>query len=177
MLVKGIIDTDIVNYKKISMTIEFPYCSFKCDKDCGRTVCQNSPLVSEPNIDVSIEEVCERYLNNSMTEAIILQGLEPFDSQKDLINLICTLRNQYGCNDDIVIYTGYTKEEVEDFILNDIYPSLGDTFSGNIKVIRLLKTLGNIVIKYGRYIPDQEPHFDEVLGVNLASDNQYAERL
>ena len=35
----------------------------------------------------------------------------------------------------------------------------------------------NIIIKYGRYIPDQEPHYDEVLGVNLASDNQYAERL
>ena len=33
-----------------------------------------------------------------------------------------------------------------------------------------------LVIKYGRYVPDQQPHFDEVLGVNLASDNQYARR-
>ena len=35
----------------------------------------------------------------------------------------------------------------------------------------------NIIIKYGRYIPNQTPHRDEVLGVNLASDNQYAERI
>lgn len=177
MIVKDILDEDFVNYKKPSMMIAFPYCSFKCDKDCGRAVCQNSPLINNLNVEISCEEVIQRYINNSITEALVFQGLEPFDSQKDLINLVCTLRNQYGCNDDIVIYTGYTKEEVEDFVLNDIYPSLGDTFSGNIKVIRLLKTLGNIIIKYGRYIPDQEPHYDEVLGVNLASDNQYAERL
>ena len=35
----------------------------------------------------------------------------------------------------------------------------------------------NIIIKFGRYIPNQQSHFDIVLGVNLASDNQYAERL
>jgi hypothetical protein len=40
-----------------------------------------------------------------------------------------------------------------------------------------LKNFDNIIIKYGRYIPGQEKHFDETLGVYLASDNQYAERL
>jgi hypothetical protein len=35
----------------------------------------------------------------------------------------------------------------------------------------------NIIIKYGRYIPNQTPHYDEVLGVYLASDNQYAVRI
>ena len=39
MLVKGIIDEDFVNYKKPSMYIAMPNCSFKCDKDCGRAVC------------------------------------------------------------------------------------------------------------------------------------------
>lgn len=28
-----------------------------------------------------------------------------------------------------------------------------------------------------RYIPNQEKHYDEVLGIYLASDNQYAEKL
>ena len=28
-----------------------------------------------------------------------------------------------------------------------------------------------------RFIPNQKPHFDEVLGVVLASENQYAERI
>jgi len=59
-------------------------------------------------------------------------------------------------NDPVVIYTGYTEEEVEKI--------LGWAF---------IKWLGNLYIKYGRFIPGQEPHFDEVLGINLASDNQY----
>lgn len=158
MLVKGIIDTDIVNYKKISMTIEFPYCSFKCDKECGRAVCQNSPLINEPNIDISYDDLIERYLNNGMTSAVVCQGLEPLDSFDDLYTFILYLRDQYHCNDDVVIYTGYNKEEIKE-------------------QIEKLSLLINVIVKYGRYIPDQEPHYDEVLGVNLASDNQYAERL
>ena len=41
MILKGLIDEDFVNYKKPAMVLEFPYCSFKCDKECGRQVCQN----------------------------------------------------------------------------------------------------------------------------------------
>ena len=41
MLVKGIIDEDFINYKKPSMYIASSKCSFKCDKECGRAVCQN----------------------------------------------------------------------------------------------------------------------------------------
>jgi len=32
----------------------------------------------------------------------------------------------------------------------------------------------NIIIKFGRFIPDQKSHMDETLGVELASPNQYA---
>ncbi len=38
MKVKGVIFEDTVNYKKISMTVMTPYCSFKCDKECGKPV-------------------------------------------------------------------------------------------------------------------------------------------
>lgn len=158
MIVKDILDEDFVNYKKPSMMIAFPYCSFKCDKECGRAVCQNSPLINEPNIDISYDDICKRYLNNPITESIIFQGLEPIDSISDVINLIMWFRIKYNCLDDIVIYTGFNKDEID-------------------WVIDKLKWMDNIIIKYGRYIPDQEPHYDEVLGVNLASDNQYAERL
>ena len=65
-----------------------------------------------------------------------------------------------------MIYTGYTKEELQNKIYKD-----------NISYLDKLKQYKNIIIKYGRYIPNQTPHYDEVLGVNLASDNQYAERL
>lgn len=158
MIVKDILDEDFVNYKKPSMMIAFPYCSFKCDKECGRAVCQNSPLINEPNIDISYDDICKRYLNNPITESIIFQGLEPIDSISDVINLIMWFRIKYNCLDDIVIYTGFNKDEID-------------------WVIDKLKWMDNIIIKYGRYIPDQKPHYDEVLGVNLASDNQYAERL
>lgn len=159
MIIKGIIDEDFVNYKKPSMLIAFPYCSFKCDKECGRAVCQNSPLLKQPNIDISCEKIIIRYIYNPITKAIVCAGLDPIDSFGELNNFLLYLRNQFYCNDDVVIYTGYNKEEIP---------------KGYIEKLQLF---GNIIIKYGRYIPDQESHYDEVLGVNLASDNQYAERL
>lgn len=157
MKIKGLIDEDFVNYKKPCMVIEFPKCSFKCDKECGMQVCQNSALTSTPDITIDIEKIVQRYINNPITKAIVMQGLEPFDSWDDLLICINFLRKE--TNDDIVIYTGYTKDECV----------FWTTF---------LKGLyDNIVIKYGRYIPNKKSHFDEVLGVNLASDNQYAERI
>lgn len=158
MIIKGIIEEDSINYKKTSMIIEFPYCSLKCDRDCGKAVCQNSPLLSQPDIEVSYDEIAQRYLSNPITKAIVLQGMEPIDSITDVLNLIAILRIKYRCYDDIVIYTGYKKEEIMNYVIE-------------------LKKYNGIIIKYGRYIPDQEPHYDEVLGVNLASNNQYAERL
>ena len=158
MIIKGLIDEDFVNYKKPAMVIEFPYCTFKCDKECGQSVCQNSDLVNEPNIEIDYDKLLTRYINNPITKAIVMQGLEPFDSFSDVMNLILWLRVKYKCLDDIVIYTGYTKEEINWFI-------------------KYIEQYENIIIKYGRYIPNQEPHFDSILGVKLSSDNQYAEKI
>ena len=55
MLLKGIIDEDFVNYKKCSMTLMFPYCTFKCGED----ICQNSALAKAPIIEVSIESIID----------------------------------------------------------------------------------------------------------------------
>ena len=162
MTLKGLIDEDFVNYKKPAMVLEFPYCSFKCDKECGRQVCQNSDLALAPNIEIHEQAIIKRYLANSITEAIVMQGLEPFDSILSLMSLIHLLRYDYNCHDDIVIYTGYTKQELQNMQLN---------------ILTKLKKYDNIIVKYGRFIPDCEPHYDEVLGVNLASPNQYAERI
>jgi len=156
MTLKGIIDTDTVNYKKISMVLEFPYCNFKCDKECGMQVCQNSSLASAPNIKISAIDIYLKYKDNPLTQAIVCQGLEPFDSLGELYTFIKGFR--LICNDDIVIYTGYTEEE--------IYPYL-DFF----------KPFKNIIVKFGRFIPNDTSHYDEVLGVNLASSNQYAKRI
>lgn len=168
MIIKGIIDEDFINYKKPSMVIEFPYCSFKCDKECGRAVCQNNSLANEPNIEIEHYKIIYRFFENNISEAIVFQGLEPLDSFIDVLKLLAILHLPAFAvfQTDVVIYTGYTKEELQNKIYED-----------NISYLDKLKQYKNIIIKYGRYIPDQEPHYDEVLGVNLASDNQYAERL
>lgn len=157
MILKGIIDTDTINYKKISMVLEFPFCDFKCDKECGQQVCQNCTLATAPSINVSPKYIVNKYINNPLTEAVCMQGLEPFDSWESLVTIIGYIRTM--SQDDIVIYTGYNKEEITD------------------KVEKLQMHYKNIIIKFGRYIPGQKPHYDEVLGVKLASDNQYAERI
>jgi len=159
MLVKTIIDEDLNNYKKPSMLIAFPYCTFKCDKECGNQVCQNSELVKNNNINISTKSIVKRYLDNNITSSIVCGGLEPMDSWEDLWELICELRHY--TLDDIVIYTGYTEEE----IYNKRW------------IMSNLRQFPNIIIKFGRFIPNQKPHYDEILGVNLASDNQYAERI
>ena len=156
MTLKGIIDTDTVNYKKISMILEFPNCSFKCDKECGKQVCQNGILATTPNIEINPIDIIKRYMDNEITQAVCCQGLEPFDSFADLLTFILLFRSI--SDDDIVIYTGYNEDEIVD------------------KTERI-KMYPNIVIKYGRFIPGQQSHYDEVLGVEIASDNQYAKKV
>lgn len=155
MLIKGIKDECFGDFKEAGMLVVFPNCTFKCDQECGRPVCQNSSLATAPAIDVPIPKIIERYRQNPITTALICGGLEPFDSIHELYELIAELRHY--CSDPVVIYTGYKEEEVEKM--------LGWNF---------IQWQGNIYVKYGRYIPGQQPHYDEVLGVNLASDNQYA---
>lgn len=159
MKLKGVIFEDWINYKKCSMVLEFPYCDFKCNRDCGMEVCHNYHLKDYELIDIKSTHLVSKYLDNDICEAVVCQGLEPLDSWDDLYKFIVELRH-YSL-DDIVIYTGYTEEEVynKHYILNN------------------LKMFPNIVIKFGRFIPNQEKHYDEILGVWLTSDNQYAKRI
>lgn len=156
MHVKQIIFEDFVNYKKPSMFIGFSKCSFKCDKEFGSCICQNSSLANSPSIEVSEKEIAERYISNPITSSIVCGGLEPFDTFEELIGLITEIRSL--TNDDIVIYTGYKYEEIKD-------------------KINILKKFNNIIVKFGRYIPNLSKRYDDVLGVYLSSENQYALRL
>lgn len=159
MTIKNLIDEDFVNYKKPSMFIAMPNCSFKCDKECGEPVCQNSELAAAPSIEMDDYEIWTRYAQNPITEAIVFGGLEPFDSFEELGAFILKMRsNKENDDDTIVIYTGYYPEEIKRFLLTFI----------NMK---------NIIIKFGRFIPNRPSRYDEVLGVELASDNQFAKRI
>ena len=156
MLIKGVTDEDFVNYKEPSMFIATNECSFKCDKECGEAVCQNSSLARMKPIDIPIEKLVQRYLKNDITKAVVFGGLEPFDQYIDIYDFASLLRHQNACEDTIVIYTGYNRDEIDG-------------------KIRFLSILPNIIVKFGRFIPGHQPHLDEVLGVKLMSDNQYAE--
>ena len=157
MKIKGIIHEDFVNYKKPSMVIEFPYCNFKCDKECGQAVCQNSSLANSPTHDVPVDKIVLSYLKNSITSALVCQGLEPFDSEEELYQLIKFFRKY--TDDDIVIYTGYTEEELQEWISV------------------LQATFKNIIIKFGRFVPNSPAYYEPLLGVFLASSNQYAKKI
>lgn len=160
MRVKTIVDEDFVNYKKPSMFIGTISCGGKCCLEAGLplSVCQNDGWRSCAPVVISDEEICMRYLLNPITSAIVIGGLEPFEQFDELFNLISKLRIGLSCDDDVVIYTGYNKDEIAD-------------------EVRTLNMFNNIIVKYGRFVPNKPHRYDDVLGIELASDNQYAERL
>ena len=156
MRIKFLVDEDFVNYKKPSMFIGFPKCNWKCEKECGQKMCQNKELALSPDIEVSCTTIVNRYMQNPITKAIICGGLEPFDTWRQLRTFVVTVRTK--TDDDIIIYTGYNEDEISN-------------------MLKYLRCYHNIIIKFGRFVPNQEPHYDEVLGIKLASPNQYAERI
>lgn len=150
MILKTFQDEDFNNYRLPSMILGFPHCTFKC----GECHCQNSILAKSPDKVFSTDYLIQRYLDNNITQAIVFGGLEPLDSFDDVLHFIRRLRLKYRNNDPVIIYTGYDREEVED-------------------KVRLLSYYSRVIMKFGRFIPNQKEHYDPVLGVMLASDNQY----
>lgn len=154
MKVKGIVEEDFVNYKLPCMFISLGTCDWKCclESNIPITICQNSNLARAKDIDIPVDEIFNRYILNPISEAIVIGGLEPFKQFDDVYVLIKYFRDK-GCKDTFIIYTGYNEDEIN-------------------SQIEQMKTLSNIILKVGRYIPNNIPHYDEVLGVKLASDNQ-----
>lgn len=155
---KGIVIEDLVNYKKPSMFLVTSTCNWKCCNEGGfdKKVCQNSSLISAPTKEIDIDNIVKLYLGDPLTQAVVIGGLEPFEQFEEIVSFIEYFR-QFS-EDDIVIYTGYYEKEI-------------------YSMVEELKAYSNIVIKFGRYVPNQKPHFDKELGINLASDNQYGKRI
>lgn len=155
-----IIDEDFANYKKPAMFIGTISCGGKCCLEAGipLSICQNDGWRFGAPIKVSDFALCDRYIKNKLTKAIVFGGLEPFEQFIEMVEFIRVLRLVYACQDDVVIYTGYYPQEIE-------------------KQVKTLSSYKNIIIKFGRYVPNSTPVYDEVLGVTLASSNQYAERI
>lgn len=156
MKLKGLVDNDWANYKKCSTFLIFPFCTFKCEKECGIQCCQNSSLAKQPIIEISTEKLVQRYLENPISESVVMGGMEPLDSFEDVLEFISILRKR--SDDPVVLYTGYYKSEIED-------------------KIEQLQKFSNIIVKFGRFKPNKPHHIDPILGVELASTNQYAEKI
>lgn len=110
-----------------------------------------------PVKEIPLKSFYDAYINNDITKAIVIGGLEPMLQFDEVLSLIKYFR-EHNCQDMFVIYTGYYKEEIRE------------------KIAQLI-SYKNIIIKFGRYIPNNAPHFDEVLGINLVSNNQYGEQI
>lgn len=155
MQVKTIMDESFQDYKLPSMMIATCMCDWKCCSEQGvsNSICQNSIISKQQNIEVSVDEIFSRYISNPITQAIVIGGLEPFLQFEEVYDLIKYFREN-NCNNDFVIYTGYYINEIRD-------------------KVEKLKGFKNIILKTGRYILDSESRYDNVLGIKLASNNQF----
>ena len=158
MRVKKLITERFQDYKVPSMYIGCVSCNGKCCLEAGVPidVCINDQWRKCDAFLIDDRNTIETYLKDPITGAIIFAGLEPFEQFDEMLEFIRVFREEYNCEDDVVIYTGYNKEELQ-------------------KQIEYLSKYKNIVIKFGRYKPNGKSRFDQVLRVTLASDNQYAE--
>lgn len=158
MKLKFIKRDDFVNYKKCSMFLGTTSCDWKCCKENNLpcSTCQNYPWSNNPIKEFDNKDIISMYLKDGLEESIVFGGLEPMLQFQELVSFIDKFRKV--SEDDIVIYTGYYKTELE-------------------KEIKILKKYKNIIIKFGRYVPNRKSKYDKVLGITLASDNQYAERI
>ena len=159
MNLKGLVMEDFVNYKVPSMFLITSQCDFKCCTEQGLdiSVCQNEPMIRQPTKNIPLYTIYKAYKDNDITKAIVVGGMEPMLQFDELYNMIYFFRES-GIGDPFVIYTGYYPDEIEN------------------KLARL-KTFQNIIVKFGRYIPDRPSVYDDVLGVTLVSNNQYAEKI
>lgn len=160
MRVKELIDEDFVNYKKPVMYIGTAFCSGKCYKELGmpETLCQNHVWKTTSIKEIENDTLISRYLNNPITQGICFGGLEPFEQFDEIISFIEAFRTQYKCNDQIVIYTGFYEEEITSYITQ-------------------LKPYSNIIVKFGRFLPNDKRRYSSTLGVYLSSSNQYAKEI
>ncbi len=146
------------DYKNPGMLLATCSCDWKClkEKNLDISICQNCSLAREKTIEIGFDKLYQEYSNNPITKSIIFGGLEPMLQFNEIHGFIKYFRAK--TDDDVVIYTGYYPSEIED-------------------KIKMLSGFSNIIVKFGRFDPDRPKIFDDILGVELASDNQFAVKI
>ena len=142
------------DYKKSALLLCTCYCDWKCCAESGldQSLCQNSRIAKQREIKTPFASILKK-VNASFTDAVIFGGLEPMMQVDEVIQCIEYLRLN-GVKKDIIIYTGYYLEEIDSNILYRL-------------------SQNKVILKCGRFIPNRSSKYDPILGVVLASDNQY----
>ena len=159
MRVKSIVAEDFCNYKQPSLFIVSAFCDWKCCTELGMdvSVCQNAPLASQLTQDVPDTAILTAFVENPITQAVVIGGLETMLQINELRALISLFRHA-NVRCPFIIYTGYIPDEID-------------------SELQLLRQFENIIVKFGRYNPNRPPKHDPILGITLISDNQYAEQI
>lgn len=154
--VKEIVWEAFQDYKIPGMLLAMCFCDWKCliEKKLDISICQNCQLSKLDSIEIDIEDLFSRYCQSKISKSIIFGGLEPLLQFDEVVSVIDYFRKN-NCTDDIVIYTGYYPDEKKE-------------------AISILSQYKNIIMKFGRFEPNSKSVFDSVLGVSLASSNQFA---
>lgn len=152
---------DITDYRKTALYLIFPYCSGKCGD-----VCQNKHLRGYKKLKTTAKSLAEFYNSLHTHEAVVMAGLEPFDSFNDVLSIVkefCKLKKSV----DFVIYTGYTESEYKEMFEKTLLEHFNKYNNSDDEFSRV------IIIKYGRYDENCKKEWNsKILGVNLATTNQ-----
>lgn len=148
------------DYKKTSLLLSVKTCDYKCciEGNFNINICHNYHLDSNEEKEISPQYIWNKVNSNPLIQGVIFAGKEPMLDIyfEDMLKVIKEIRE--NSNIDIVIFTGYYEKEIPN-------------------KIEELKKYKNIVVKFGRYIPNRNSIFSDVLGTTLASDNQYAVKI
>lgn len=141
-------------YKKPSLLVPSGIsCTWKCEGCINKKHYKDYSMIT-----TTIENVLDQYKKNKIAQSIVFAGLEPFDNIIVLEKFIHYFRK--FSSDTIIIYTGYEYLD----LFKQLH--LADFFQNLMKY-------NSIIIKFGRYIKNRKPIYNDCLGINLASDNQY----
>lgn len=151
-------ENNLNHYYKNGLLIATVNCDWKCLKESNLSldVCQNSHTNKMKTKTIEVSKLVCMFEENLMSDCVIFAGLEPMLQIEEIVKFIEVFR--VSNDSDVIIYTGYYKKEIED-------------------TVNRLKKYDNIIIKFGRFIPNVDSVYDNVLKIKLVSGNQYAEKI
>lgn len=97
-----------------------------CSKHCKN--CANPELwCFDKNKDIPVDDLCELIKQSTQgkkLDGVTITGGDPFEQSQELLNLLKCIK---GLTDDIIVYTGYTYDEIEKICSRDELNEIKET--------------------------------------------------